>query len=133
MAQIIHLKCNAVTLEPALNLVETMKIEDQWIQHFLHHHPELSSVRLRRMEIGRVKDTSYERLSKWFVDLQSAVTEYDILPENLYNMDQSSFAIGEVEGSVTIINVEVQSHLQKANPGHQEWVTSVECICLLEM
>jgi hypothetical protein len=81
------------------------------------------------MDMSRVKSASFERLSKWFKDLQSAMLEYHILPENLYNMDESGFVIGEVERSVTIINATIRERLQKSNPGRQEWVTSVECIC----
>ena len=81
------------------------------------------------MEMGRVKDTSPERLSKWFSDLKSVIDEFNICIENIYNTDESGFAIGTVERSVTIINAEIRTRLQKANPGRQEWVTSVECIC----
>ena len=81
------------------------------------------------MEMSRVKDTSHERLSKWFTDLKSVINEFNIRIENIYNIDESGFAIGTVEQSVTIINAEIQICLQKANPGRQEWVTSVECIC----
>jgi hypothetical protein len=129
MAQIIRRKRDPITLEHSLNAVNMEKIGDQWIQRFIRRHPELATVRLRKMDIGRVKDTSPERLTKWFADLKSAIEKYNILPENLYNMDESGFAIGEVESSVTIINAEMRQRLQRANPGRQEWVTSVECIC----
>jgi DDE superfamily endonuclease len=91
--------------------------------------PELATVRLRSMDMGRVKDTSHERLSKWFADLKSVIDEFNISIENIYNMDESRFAIGTIERSVTIINSEIRTRLQRANPGRQEWVTSVECIC----
>ena len=44
-------------------------------------------------------------------------------------MDESGFSIGEVEASKCIINVKIWQKFQKAKPGRQEWVTSVECIC----
>ena len=55
--------------------------------------------------------------------------KYNVLPENIYNMDESGFSIGEVEASKCIINVKIRQKFQKAKPGRQEWVTSVECIC----
>jgi hypothetical protein len=129
MAQIIRKKCHAMTLEPTINTMAMETIGDQWIQRFIGRHPELATIHLRSMEMGRVKDTSPERLSKWFSDLKSVIDEFNIRIENIYNMDESGFAIGTVERSVTIINAEIRTRLQKANPGHQEWVTSVECIC----
>jgi hypothetical protein len=129
MAQIIQKKCHPITLEPTINAMAMETIGDQWIQRFLRRHPELSTVCLRSMEMRRVKDTSPEWLSKWFSDLKSVIDEFNILPENIYNMDESGFAIGTVERSVTIINAHIRIQLQKANPGRQEWVTLVECIC----
>src|SRR5579871_6009489 len=44
-------------------------------------------------------------------------------------MDESGFAIGDVEASQRIINTEIRQKFQ-AKPGRQEWVTAVECICV---
>ena len=41
-------------------------------------------------------------------------------------MDESGFAIGDVEASERIINVNIRQRFQ-AKPGRQEWVTAVEC------
>jgi len=117
-------------LEITQNSISIEKFGDQWIQRFIRRGSELATVQLRKMDLSRVKDTSYERLSKWFNDLRSAIDEYNISIENIYNMDESGFAIGEVEGAVSIINFHIRARLQRANLGRQEWVTSVECICV---
>ena len=61
--------------------------------------------------------------------MKKVIEEYDVSSENMYNMDESGFSIGEVEASKCIINADIRQKFQKAKPGHQEWVTSVECIC----
>jgi hypothetical protein len=44
-------------------------------------------------------------------------------------LDESGFAIGEIEATrKRIINVGIRQQFQ-AKPGRQEWVTAVECIC----
>ena len=48
--------------------------------------------------------------------------------ENVYNMDESGFAISDVEASQHIINAAICQKFQ-AKPGHQEWVMAIECIC----
>ena len=48
--------------------------------------------------------------------------------ENVYNMDESGFAISDVEASQHIINAAIRQKFQ-SKPGRQEWVTSIECIC----
>jgi hypothetical protein len=42
-------------------------------------------------------------------------------------MDESGFAIGDVEASQRIINTTIRQAFQ-AKPGRQEWVTSIECV-----
>jgi len=48
-----------------------------------------------------------EWLQCWFNDLKKVVTEYNIKPENMYNMDESGFSIGEKEAGRCIINAQV--------------------------
>ena len=104
------------------------QIGEQWVQRFLRRHPELASVRPRSIDAVRVKDTSPERLQQWFDDLEKVWEEYNIKPENAYNMDESGFAIGEKEPGRCIINANIRQQFQ-AKPGRQEWVSVVECIC----
>jgi DDE superfamily endonuclease/Tc5 transposase DNA-binding domain len=114
--------------EDGLQLVEYDDIGKQWVQRFLCRHPELASVRPRSIDTARIKDTSPERLQRWFDDLEKVVTEYNIKPENMYNMDESGFAIGEKEAGRCVINAQVRQKFQ-AKPGRQEWVSVVECVC----
>ena len=46
----------------------------------------------------------------------------------MYNMDESGFSIGTTQAGRIIINSKIRSRLQ-AQPGRQEWVTVIECIC----
>jgi DDE superfamily endonuclease/Tc5 transposase DNA-binding domain/helix-turn-helix, Psq domain len=103
-------------------------IGEQWVQRFLRRHPELVSITPRSIDAVRIKDTSSERLKQWFDDLEKVLVEYNIKPENIYNMDESGFAIGEKEPGRCIINAKVRQQFQ-AKPGRQEWVSVVECIC----
>ena len=63
----------------------------------MSRYPQLQSARIKLIEAARVKDVSVERLTRWFDDLERVITEYGIQPENLYNMDESGFAIGDIE------------------------------------
>jgi DDE superfamily endonuclease len=129
MADIIRKKRDPETLAPATNLTNFPTISTQWIQRFLRRHLELSAIRARNMDASRIKDTSPEQLSKWFADLEKVTEEHDVSPENMYNMDESGFSIGEVEALKCIINADIRQKFQKAKPRRQEWVTLVECIC----
>jgi len=99
-----------------------------WVPRFMSRHPQLVSARRKLIEAARVKDVSVERLTNWFENLQSIINEYRIEPGNLYNMDESGFAIGDIEASQRIINATIRQAFQ-VKPGRQEWVTAIECVC----
>ena len=95
------------------------------------YHPELSSITLRSIDAVRINDTSPEWLTRWGEDLEKATTEYNILAENMDNidMDENRFAIGEIEAAAKrIINAYIRQEFQ-AKTGRQEWVTLLECVC----
>ena len=46
----------------------------------------------------------------------------------MYNMDESGFAIGDIEASQRVINVTIRQAFQ-AKPKCHGWVTLIECIC----
>jgi hypothetical protein len=114
--------------EDGMELIQYEDIGDQWVSRFLRRHSELSSVTLRSIESVRLKESSPARLRQYFADLENVIAEYDILPKNMYNMDESGFAIGEIEATKCIINAKIRQRFQ-SKPGRQEWVTTVECIC----
>ena len=58
------------------------KVGVKWITRFLGRHPELSSIMSNKIDAGRIKGTSPERLSKWFSDLERIIQEYNILLDN---------------------------------------------------
>jgi hypothetical protein len=76
-----------------------------------------------------MKDASKEVLEKWFETFHFMTEFYDIHSQNIYNMDESGFSIGEIEASRVVVNKKVRQKCQ-AQPGRQEWVTAVETICI---
>jgi len=118
---------NARVNEDGIELVHYDGIGKQWVKRFLNRHRELASVRPRSIDAPRIQGTSLERLQRWFDDVKKVISEYNIKPENMYNMDESGFAIGEKEAGRCIINAEIRQQYQ-AKPGHQEWVSVIACI-----
>lgn len=66
-------------------------------------------------------------LKAWFEVYQ--IQTKDIRIENIYNMDETGFGIGTEECSRVIIDQSTLRTRYKTNPGQQEWVSVVECIC----
>jgi len=108
--------------------IEYPKIGKEWVQQFLRRHPELAGVTPQSIDATRVKDMSYEHLQQWFHDLEEVIAEYNIKSENIYNMDETGFAIEEKQSGRCIINAQIHERFQ-AKPGRQEWVSVVEYVC----
>lgn len=53
--------------------------------------------------------------------------EHQYLPENVYNMDESGFAVGASQSSRALVNIREKSSW-KVVSGRQEWITAIECI-----
>jgi hypothetical protein len=60
--------------------------------------------------------------------MEPVIQEYNILLNNIYNVNESDFLTDEIEASKCIINANIKQKFQ-AKWGCQEWVTSIECIC----
>src|SRR5436190_10358099 len=129
MAKHIHKRRVVGVNGPDQQHVHYDPIGEQWVSRFMGCYLELQTIIPRLIEAARVKDTSAEVLQYWFDSISAAIAEYNIQPENVYNMDESGFSIGIIEASKVIINKYIHECYQ-AQPGHQEWVTSVECICV---
>jgi hypothetical protein len=103
-------------------------IEKDWVIRFLHRHSKLACIVTRKTDASRVKAATPEAIAKFFEDLKHVIKEYNIIPENKYNMDESSYAMGEIEAFKCIIDSQIRQRLQ-AKPGRQEWVSIIECVC----
>ena len=82
-----------------IQLVKYEEFGKAWVARFMAHQPQLESARRKCIEAARIKDVSVERLTKWFEDLERIVDEHNIDLKNFYNMDESGFAIGDIEAS----------------------------------
>src|SRR5436190_17020162 len=112
-----------------INHFEHKPLGKDWIRRFLAHHPELRSTLQCLTDAAHVKDMSAEAFRVWFDAFHDMVEEYQISPGNIFNFDESGFSIGKIEASHIIINSRICQKLQ-ANPGRQEWVSVIECICV---
>ena len=125
--EIRHHRVREINTEE-IELVSYPSLGRDWTRQFLNRHPDLKTTMLKTIEVAWIKDTNPEALKKWFRCVEEEIKEFNIQPENMYNMDKSGFAIGTTQAGRAIINAKVRSWLQ-VHPRCQEWVSVVECIC----
>jgi hypothetical protein len=99
----------------------------KWIYRFQKRHPQVAITTLRQLEHSRKDGASYEHVQRWFSAVVSMYTEYRYDPQNIWNMDESGFGIGEEQAMKVLIYLD-NATKYTAVGGKQEWVTDIECI-----
>ena len=72
---------------------------------------------------------SYER---YFSIIREKMDEYQILPENTYNMDEKGFLIGRITKARRVFSKHLKASrklLGAGQDGSREWITVVATIC----
>ena len=88
-------------------------------QHILNYSPRI----IRHIDV-----TTPEVINDWFDAFIDSLKEHDVEQHNVYNMDETGFGIGTSQCNRVIIDTTLRTRY-KVKPGHQEWVSAVECIC----
>jgi len=127
MAEDVRQRRLAKINDASMILVEYPSIGDEWVDRFIRRHPCLKTTFARRIDASRMKEITADAILLWLNETWETIEKFRINPQNIYNMDESGFAIGSSQGACVIINAQLRSQFQ-AQPGRQEWVTVLECI-----
>jgi hypothetical protein len=103
------------------------QIGKQWARRWLLRHPKYKRVKAKPMEVQRKLAQEPEALKGWFDRLQSIKEELGILPEDVYNMDETGCRIGVATSQYVYSKNGREVFIPNAN--NRELVTLVECIC----
>jgi hypothetical protein len=69
-------------------------IGEAWPRQFCKRHPDLKMKKTTGLEKACTKALNQFAVNKFFDMLTEVMKEYDILPENLYNMDEKGIQLG---------------------------------------
>jgi hypothetical protein len=106
---------------------EPPQIGEHWLARFLQRHPEFYRRRRRAIDIERATALDKSVVERWFDDYQRVVTEHGILPEDIYNFDETGFQIG-VGQDQYIITREPRKKLFNGSITNRESVTVLEAV-----
>ena len=106
---------------------EPTTIGHEWLYRFLNRHPSLKGTYSRQLESARHKEATIENITAWFTAFQTRSTERNYELHNIYNMDETGFAVGGTQSTRIIVDSTQKSNW-KVTAGKQEWVTVLECI-----
>jgi hypothetical protein len=115
------------------SVVAKWEVSDAWVTRFLGRNDAFLTSRWT-VGIDRTRHIAdnEERYRLYFGLLHHKMRQYEILPENTYNMDEKGFFVGITSRSKRVFSKasysrkEVTSALQD---GNREWITLLACIC----
>ena len=106
----------------------TTTVGDKWVYNFVKCHDMLKSRFSRRYNYQRAKCEDPKIIKEWFDNVQITIMQHGIPYEDIYNFDETGYAMGLVATAKVVTRAEMAGKPFLVQPGNQEWVTSIECI-----
>jgi hypothetical protein len=100
-----------------------------WPSTFVNRRPELRTRFSRRYDYQRALNEDPKSLRQWFTTVQRIIDEKGIQPEDIYNFDETGFAMGLISSQKVVTRAEYYGRRSLLQPGNREWVTAIEAIC----
>jgi hypothetical protein len=68
------------------------------------------------------------QINAWFRLVEETIQKYGIVPEDIYNFDETGFAMGIAATSRVVTSSDQRNRPNQVQPGNREWVTAIEAI-----
>jgi hypothetical protein len=99
-----------------------------WASKFIRRRDELKTRYIRRYDYRRAKCEDPKIIREWFNRVQITIMQHGIAQEDIYNFDETGFAMGLVATAQVVTRADYYGKASFVQPGNREWVTSIECI-----
>ena len=101
------------------NPIEPPIIGHEWLYRFLNRYHTLKGTYSRQLESARYKEASVGNITAWFDAFRTQFEEREYELCNIYNMDETGFAIGATQSTRIIVD-STQKSSWKVTAGKQE-------------
>ena len=99
-----------------------------WVGSYIKRTPAIQTRFSRRYNYSRAEQEDPRVLNDWFQLVGETITRYGILPDDIYNFDETGFAMGLVSTAKVVTRAEYYGRRSVLQPGNREWVTAVETV-----
>lgn len=84
----------------------TLSFGSNWVPRFVKRQEELRTRHSERYDYQHAQNEDLTTLRKWFNTVQYSIAENSILPEDIYNFDETGFAVGLISTAKAVTRVE---------------------------
>jgi hypothetical protein len=95
-------------------------VGQNWVTNFVKRHPNLSSRFSRRYNYERARCEDPKVICEWFSLVQKTIVQYGINPDDIYNFDETGFAMGLIATAKVITRREFYGRRVLLQPRNRE-------------
>lgn len=99
----------------------------RWLTKFTARHPKIGTVNGRKVDSQRINGATKERMEPFFAKLQVLCNEKKILPEDIWNMDETGIATGLGYNGL-VMGVKEKRRVYVKETGDREWITITHAV-----
>ncbi|OQD66264.1 hypothetical protein PENDEC_c060G02045 [Penicillium decumbens] len=101
-----------------------------WVSNFIKRHRDTIASRFsRRYDYRRAQCEDPTMIQEWLDSVQRIIAQYGIADEDIFNFDETGFAMGLTATAKVITRAEYYGKRSTLQPGNREWVTVIASIC----
>jgi hypothetical protein len=104
------------------------RVGKNWVTNLVRRRSDLKSRFSRRYNYERAKCKDPKIIWEYFNRVQEAILQYGIVPEDIYNFDETGFAMGLCATAKVITSGDQYGRPKLLQPGNREWVTVIEAV-----
>jgi DDE superfamily endonuclease len=103
-------------------------VSKSWAKRWMTRNKDwFHTVRAKTLEQARKAIQNKDDILNHFADFQATLAEYGVVMEDVWNMDESGFRIGCLNGRIVITHANTKA-VYLADPDVRDWVTTIETI-----
>lgn len=95
-------------------------VGENWVSSFVKRRDELQSRYSRRYDHQRAQNEDPRSIRAWFKSVKCVIEENGILAEDIYNFDETGFAIGLISAQKVVTRAEYYGRRAILQPGNRE-------------
>jgi hypothetical protein len=99
-----------------------------WARNYVQRQPALRSRWTRKYDYQRAQCEDPAIIEAWFRLVYNTIAKYGIVAEDIYNFDETGFAMGIASTSRVVTSSDRRGKPPQLQPGDREWVTAIEAI-----
>ena len=123
-----HIQDMANLLLQERDSADIQPVGQNWVSNFIKRHNEIKTTYSRRYHYQRAKCEDPKIIREWFNLVQITIMQYGIAFEDIYNFDETGYAMGLTATAKVVTRADMYGRRQVIQPGNREWVTSIECV-----